>query len=92
MFMNDFGKAMLTVCVEDAVGRPCVGCGIPGTRVGIWTPTSECLRREFKIDDDLWRACVYPLCLRCARKAKRSKTFCRKIEDAVIAKLRERHS
>jgi len=89
--MSDFDAALLATLMEDAAGKPCVGCGVPARYAVVWFPTPECLRRDFKIiDDGRGRTVVYPLCGRCGRKTKRSKAFLRKIEEVMIATLRGR--
>jgi len=86
--MSAFYQAMVATLLEDAAGKPCLGCGIPSRYAAVWVPTPECLRRDFKVHDELGRTCVYPICGRCAKRAKRSKAFCSKIEAAVIVALR----
>jgi hypothetical protein len=76
--------AMVAVMAEDAIGKPCVACGTPARNVSVWQPTEECLKRDFGFFDGLPRTAVYPICGRCARKAERSRSFVRRIEDAVI--------
>jgi hypothetical protein len=81
---------MVSVLVEDAIGKPCVGCGIPAQQAAIWQPTEECLRTDFGLPDGQPATAVFPLCPRCDKKSHRSRTFKARIDAVVIKILREK--
>jgi hypothetical protein len=86
---TDLYPAMLSVLVQDAAGKPCVGCGIPAQYVSVWQPTAECLARDFGFRDGLPRTAVYPICEDCAEKARQSQSFVKRLESTVIKAIKE---
>jgi hypothetical protein len=84
-YKQRFRSAMLDVVAEDLIASPCVVCARPADFVATWSPTAECIARDFDGDSTKSRVIFYRLCNRCARRCEGSnKQFIRTVEGEVL--------
>jgi hypothetical protein len=76
------------VAAEDLAAAPCMVCASPAEFTAVWTPTAASIEHALGGNPRNSRTVLYRLCGRCEAKAKRKRSFVRRIETAIIESVK----